>query len=106
MSLTIAEHLAHARFHAREHPAGVGASVVRATFEDGERVWDCVVSDDREWHYMRVIGTDLGPFENLPSEEVEEGVMRFAQELPATYRIRHLLNGNPLHIDSTGAVTD
>ena len=79
---------------------------MRTTWEHGQSVWDCVVSDDREWHYVRVIGTNLGPFPNLSSEDVEEGIMRFAQELPATYRIRHLLNRNPLHIDRTGTVTD
>ena len=79
---------------------------MRTTWEHGQPVWDCVVSDDREWHYVRVIGTNLGPFPNLSSEDVEEGIMRFAEELPATYRIRHLLNRNPLHIDSTGTVTD
>jgi hypothetical protein len=102
----VEQYLAHAGFHARESPSGIGAAVVRATYEDGERTWDSVVSDCDEWHYIRVVGTDLGPFPNISAEDVEEGIARFAVTLPAKYRIRHLVNANPLHIDRDRNVRD
>jgi hypothetical protein len=80
--------------------------VVRSGFEHGHHVWDCVVTDAREWHYVRVLGRDLGAFPNLPTEDVERGIERFAAKLPTEYRLRALLNANPLHIDSHGEVTD
>jgi hypothetical protein len=97
---------AHAEFHARESPTGIGAAVVHSDFEDDEHVWECIVTDGREWHYVRVLGTDLGPFPNISAEAVEEGIQRFAATLPAKDRLRHLLNANPLHIDSQGTVAD
>jgi hypothetical protein len=102
----IEEYLAHAAFHARENRTGIGAAVVRSEYEDGKRIWDCVVSDGREWHYIRVESTELGPFANISSEDIEEGIIRFAATLPAGDRIRHLLNANPLHVDREGTVGD
>jgi hypothetical protein len=98
--------LAHAEFHAKENPSGIGAAVVRSVFEDGQRIWDCIVTDGREWHYIRVLGPELGPYPNLSSEDVEQAIDRFAATLPERYRIRHLLNANPLHIDRDGNVRD
>jgi|GEM_PF-3989786 len=100
--------LAHAEFHARESPSGIGAAVIRSGYDlDGAcHVWECVVSDGREWHYVRVLGPGLGPNPGLSGEDVEEGIARFAGSLPSAYRIRHLLNANPLHIDRAGNVTD
>ena len=80
--------------------------MVSSKYEDGKRIWDCVVSDGGEWHYIRVESTELGPFPNISSEDVEEGIIRFAATLPAPNRIRHLLNANPLHVDRDGAVSD
>jgi hypothetical protein len=97
---------AHAEFHARESPSGVGAAVITSRFKGGEHVWECIVSDGDEWHYVRVLGPDLGPFPNLSSEDVEHAIERFAATLPAPDRIRHLLNANPLHIDRDGNVAD
>ncbi|MGZ4249120.1 MAG: hypothetical protein ACXVUE_12550 [Solirubrobacteraceae bacterium] len=101
----VADFRAHAEFHARESPTGIGAAVVKSSVEAGERVWECIVTDGREWHYVRVVGVDLPPFPNISSEQVEEGIERFAATLPQD-RLRHLLNANPLHIDADGAVSD
>ena len=102
----VADFRADAQFHARESPTGIGAAVVKSSVEAGERVWECIVTDGREWHYVRVVGVDLPPFPNISSEQVEEGIERFAATLPAQDRLRHLLNANPLHIDADGAVSD
>ncbi len=58
-------YLAHAEFHAREDGAGIGAAVTRSGFERGTHVWRCIVSDGREWHYVRVLGHELGPSQPL-----------------------------------------
>jgi hypothetical protein len=99
---------AHAEFHARESPSGIGAAVIRSYSDsDGDtHIWECVVSDGREWHYVQVRGPGLGPHPAISSEEVEEGIGRFAATLPSAYRIRHVLNANPLHIDRHGVVSD
>ncbi|MGZ6589558.1 MAG: hypothetical protein ACXVHX_35495 [Solirubrobacteraceae bacterium] len=102
----IDEYLAHAEFHARENQTGIGAAVVSSEYADGKRIWDCVVTDGSEWHYIRVESTELGPFPNISSEDVEEGIIRFAAPLPAPDRIRHLQNANPLHVGRDGAVSD
>jgi hypothetical protein len=97
---------AHAEFHARDSPSGLGAAVIRSTSENGKHVWECIVTDGYEWHYVRVVGIGLGPFPNLSAEDVEWGIERFAATLPARDRIRHLLNANPLHIRADGTVSD
>jgi hypothetical protein len=105
-STPVQEHLAHARFHAGESPTGIGAAVISSAIDGDDHAWECVVTDGCEWHYVRVLGTGLGPFPNLSPEVVEEGIQRFAATLPAQDRIRHLLNANPLHIDREGNVSD
>ena len=105
-STPVQQHLAHAQFHARESPTGIGAAVVSSGIEGGEHIWQCIVTDGREWHYVRVVGTGVGPFPNISTEDVEEGIRRFAVTLPSGGRIRHLLNANPMHIDRGGNVTD
>jgi hypothetical protein len=105
-SAEVEAYLEHAQFRARESPSGIGAAVVRSAFDDEGHVWECVVSDGREWHYIRVVGRNLGPFPNLSAEDIEQGIERFAATLPAQDRIRHLLNANPLHIDADGTVSD
>jgi hypothetical protein len=100
------EFLPHAEFRAREKPAGIGASVVYSSFDRGRYVWDCIVTDGNEWNYVSVVGVDVGPHPNLSAEDVEQGVERFAATLPAAYRIRHLINAAPLHIDRDGNVSD
>ena len=102
----IDEYLAHAEFHARENHTGIGAAVVSSKYDAGRRIWDCVVSDGREWRYIRVASTELGPFPNISTEDIEAGIVRFAATLPTRDRIRHLLNANPLHVDRDGVVSD
>ena len=102
----VEEFVEHARFHAARSRSGVGAAVTRSTFENGERIWDCIVTDGREWHYIRVLGDDVGPFPGVSSEDIEEAIDRFAETLPADYRLRHLLNANPLHLSRDGEVHD
>ncbi len=98
--------LQHADFHLRDDGAGVGVAVVRAMCKHGERLWDCVVRDAREWHYIRVIGTDLGPFSSISTEDIEQGIERFAVTLSGEHRLSSLVNANPLHIDRDGTVHD
>lgn len=105
-STPIQEHLAHAQFHARESAAGIGTAVISSEIDGGERAWECIVTDGREWHYVRVLGAGVGPFPNISTEDVEEGIQRFAATLPSQDRIRHLLNANPMHIDREGNVSD
>jgi hypothetical protein len=59
-----------------------------------------------QWHYVRVLGAGVGPFPNISTEDVEEGIQRFAATLPPQDRIRHLLNANLMHIDREGNVSD
>jgi hypothetical protein len=101
-----ADALSHAEFRLREDGTGVGAAVVRSSFEHGERVWDIIIRDADEWHYVRVLGSDLGPFSNISTESVEQGIERFAATLPAEQRLRRLLNASPLHIGRDGKVRD
>jgi hypothetical protein len=96
----------HAEFNARRSASGIGAAVVRAEYRNGQHVWECVVTDVREWHYIEVIGTDLSGFEELESDDIEHGIDRFAGTLSSDYRLQALMNANPLHIDRTGHVTD
>jgi hypothetical protein len=102
----VEEFLNHAEFHAERSRSGIGAAVTRSTFENGERIWDCVVTDGREWHYIRVLGDEVGPFPDISSEDIEAAIDRFAARLPAPYRVRHLLNANPLHLNRDGEVHD
>ncbi len=102
----VAESLAHAEFHARVGVSGLGSTVVRSGYEAGGPFWDCVVTDGREWHYIRVLGPDLGPFPPLSTEDIESGIDRFAATLPSAVRLRALLNANPLHIDRNGEISD
>lgn len=95
----------HAEFRAREAPGGIGAAVIRSRFEDPDHVWECIVSDGNEWHYVQVIGSHLGASPPLSTEQVEEGIERFAATLPEQYRLHTLLNLNPLHVDPMGVVT-
>jgi hypothetical protein len=97
---------AHAKVHARENASGIGAAVVETSLEGTRHVWDCIVTDGHEWHYIRVLSSDLGPFQNLSAEEVEQAMDRFAATLPAEGRLRHLLNANPLHLTRDGTVRD
>ena len=96
--------MAHAEYHARESGVGIGAAVISSEIEGDEHAWECVVTDCREWHYVRVVGTGVGPFPSISTEAVEQGIERFAATLPAQGRIRHLLNANPLHIDRDAKV--
>lgn len=105
-STPVQEQLAHARFHARESAEGIGAAVVGSDISGSKRVWECVVTDGREWHFVRVLGTGAGPFPNISAEDVEQGIQRFAATLPARDRLRRLLNANPLHIARGGDVSD
>jgi hypothetical protein len=103
---TPAEYLERAQLRAGESGTGIGAAVVRSTFEHDAHVWDAIVTDGRERHYVRILGEDLGAYPPLSPEDVELGVERFAATLPAQHRLRFLLDANPLHIDRAGQVTD
>jgi len=96
----------HAEYNARLSTSGIGAAVVRDEYRDGHRVWECVVTDREEWHYIEVIGTDLTGFEELDPEDIEQGIDQFATTLRSDYRMQALLNANPLHINRSGQVTD
>jgi len=107
VSVTYAEeYRAHAAFRARRNGIGIGAALVRSTSNESEHVWECIVTDGREWHYIRVLGSGLGPFPDISVAEIESGIERFAGTLPAQNRIYNLLNANPLHIDRNRNVSD
>jgi hypothetical protein len=101
-----AEHLDHLEFRAFCGDSGIGAAVVIARYEEGHRSWECIAGDPEEWHYLRVIGLDLGPFAGLPPEDIEDGIERFGATLPAGDRLHQLINFSPLHIDRHGTVGD
>jgi hypothetical protein len=103
---TVEEYREHAVSRARENGVGLGAAVVSSSFENGQRVWTCIVTDEAEWHYTRVLGPELGPFPDLSSDDVEEGIERFAATLPAEGRIRYVVNANPMHIEPDGSAHD
>jgi hypothetical protein len=95
-----------AKARASENGIGVGVAVVESEYKDGGRVWECVAADGNEWHYLQVIGTDLGSFEDLEPEVIERGVERLAAGEPEDYRLGAVLNASPLHINKQGVVTD
>ena len=97
---------AHAAFEARRSASGIGAAVARSGYSDREHFWECIVSDGDEWHFIRVLGVDLGRFPDLAVEDIEQGIARFATTLPESYRLGALLNANPLHVDRSGTVRD
>jgi hypothetical protein len=96
----------HARFHAQRSAAGIGAAVLRSGFTAGEHYWDCVVTDGEAWHYIRVIGRDVGPYPAFSAPQIGRAIERFVARLPPAYRLRGLINANPLHIDRSGAIDD
>lgn len=107
VSVTPAEqHRAHAAFRARRNGSGIGAAVVRSIPNESEMVWECIVTDGREWRSIRVLGLGLGRFPDISVGGIESGIERFAGTLPAQNRIYNLLNANPLHIDRNRSVSD
>jgi hypothetical protein len=100
------ERLDHLAFRARSSHIRIGAAVVTARYEGGHRSWNCIAGDPDEWHYLQVIGVDLGPFTGLPPEDIEDGIERFAATLPAEDRLHQLINFSPLHVDRHGTVGD
>jgi hypothetical protein len=97
---------AHAAFAARRNPSGIGVAVARSGHAGGEHFWECIVSDGGEWHFIRVLGVDLGRTPTLIPEDIEHGIEAFAARLPESDRLYALLNANPLHVDRTGTVRD
>jgi hypothetical protein len=85
-------------------PVARGVAVAQAGYSHGEPFWECIVSDGHEWHFVRVLGIDLSPAEELPIEDIEHGIERFAATFPESDRLRELLNANPLHVDRSGTV--
>ena len=96
---------AHAVFEARRSASGIGAAVARSGYRDGGHFWECIVSDREEWHFIEVLGVDFGPSPDVPPEDIEQGIQRFAATLPESYRLRALLNASPLHVDRRGTVS-
>jgi hypothetical protein len=94
----------HAAFEAGRSASGIGAAVARSGYGDGEHFWECIVTDGKEWHFIRVLGIDLGPAPDLASVDIEQGIERFAGTLPESYRLGTLVNASPLHVDRSGAV--
>jgi hypothetical protein len=49
---------------------------------------------------------NAGPLQRpqLGTEDIEQGVERYAATLPEADRLYALLNANPLHVDRTGTV--
>lgn len=97
---------ADAAFHAGQSASGIGAAVAQSGYSDDEYFWECIVSDEREWHFIKVLGVDLGAFPDLATEDIARGIERFAATLPESYRLGEILNANPLHVDRSGTVTD
>jgi hypothetical protein len=97
---------AEAAFSAERSPSGIGAAVALSGFGDGDHFWQCLVTDGEDWQYIRVIGVGLSPSPDLSSEDIEQGIARFAATLPESNRLRALLNANPLHVDRRGSVSD
>ena len=106
LSPRVKDHLDHLAFRARGSDTGIGVAVVTAKSTAGHRSWDCIAGDLDEWHYLQVIGVDLGPFAGLPPEVIEDGIERFGASLPANDRLHQLINFSPLHIDRHGTVDD
>lgn len=98
--------VASAESRSGENPAGIGAAVLSSTFRDAAHRSECIISDGREWHYVTVLGPEVGAHPDISSQSVERGIERFAATLPADERLRALLNANPLHIDRAGIVRD
>jgi hypothetical protein len=96
---------AHAEFEAGRSASAIGAAVAQAGYSHGEPFWECIVSDGREWHFIRVVGTGLTPAEELPIEDIERGIERFAATFPESDRLAELVGANPLHIDRSGTVS-
>jgi hypothetical protein len=96
---------AHAEFGAQQSASGIGAAVARSGYTDGKQFWECIVSDGGEWHFIQVLGVDLGPSHDLGTEDVEQGIEAFAATLPESDRLRALLAANPLHVDRSGTVS-
>jgi hypothetical protein len=96
----------HAEFRAGASPSGIGAAAAYSGLRGSEHVWECIVTDTHEWHYVRVVGSEIGAYPDLSPEDVEQGIERFAATLSSSDRIHQLLNANPLHIDRQGNVGD
>lgn len=73
-----ADSASRAEFHVREDGSGVGAVVVDSSLEHGERMWDVIVRQADECHYVRVLGSALAPFPTISTENIERGIERFA----------------------------
>jgi hypothetical protein len=94
----------HAAFAAQRSPGGIGAAVERSGYSDGEHFWECIISDGKQWHFIRVLGVDLPPAPGVGTEDIEHGIEAFAGTLPESNRVDALLNANPLHVDRSGTV--
>ncbi len=81
-------------------------AVAQSGYTNGEHFWECIVSNGAEWHFIRVLGVELGRAPALSPEDVEQGIQAFAGKLPESDRLYALLNANPLHVDRSGTVSD
>jgi hypothetical protein len=94
-----------AAFAAGRSPSGIGAAVTHSGYSNGEHFWEVIVSDGRQWQFIRVLGADLGPTPDLAGEDIAQGIEAFAATLPQSDRLYALLNANPLHVNRSGAVS-
>jgi hypothetical protein len=98
-------YLTAAKARAAQSPSGIGAAVVRS--EPGARghTWQCVVTDGNEWHYVEVMGPEAGFSADIPDEDIETTVERFAEGLPEDYRLGGVVNASPLQFTPDGGAT-
>ena len=69
-----ADFVSHAEFHVREDGTGVGAVVVGSSLEHGEQMWELVVREADECHYVRVLGSALAPVSHYLDREHRAGI--------------------------------
>jgi hypothetical protein len=97
---------AHAAFQAERSASGIGAAVARSDYDGREHFWECLLTDGQDWQFIRVLGVDLSPSPDVSSEDIEQGIERFAATLPESSRLQALLDASPLHVDRSGNVSD
>ena len=103
-----AEHREHAEFRALRSVSGIGAAVIgcRPDWVAGENRWTALVTDGDRHRYVEVRSHTVKPGRSFPPTTIEEGIEQFAEGLPETHRLYHLINACPLHLAADGTVFD